>query len=74
MIRLTLSTEDVERLLQGKTVVKHKHMAGTGRAMMQGVVIELHLPRLDVAVVQGTLNRILSGEGREIPVDGTLRS
>ena len=65
MISIRLDTADLERLLQGKSVIKHKPLANRGRAMMQGVVIEMTLPRLDVAVVQGTLNRILDGEGRE---------
>ena len=51
MIRLTLDTADIERLLRGKTVIKHKSMHGTGRAMMQ---------------VQGALNRIIDGDGREL--------
>ena len=65
MIRLTLDTADIERLLRGKTVTKHKSIPGSGRAMMQGVVIEMMLPHLNVAALQGALNRIIDGEGRE---------
>ena len=66
MIRLNLDTADVERLLQGKLVVKHKNLPGGSRARTLGVVIEIGLPRVDVAALQGALNRIIDGEGREL--------
>ena len=41
MIRLSLETADIERLLQGKTVTKHKQLPGGSRARQLGVVVEI---------------------------------
>lgn len=59
MIRLLLETADIERLLQGKTVTKHKSLAGSGRAGRTGVVIEVVLPHYEIAALYGALNRIV---------------
>lgn len=65
MIRLLLETADIERLLQGKSVVKHKSIAMNSRATRTGVVIEVVLPSYEIAAVYATLNRIVDA----IPAD-----
>lgn len=65
MIRVVLETADIERLLQGKSVMKHKSLALNVRSYKAGVVIEMLLPRFDATAVQGALNRAIGGE---IPV------
>jgi hypothetical protein len=59
MIRLTLDTSDIDGLLQGKTVIKHKTLAIASRAHSTGVVVEVVLTQIDYTALQGALNRVL---------------